>query len=209
MVSSISLEKAFLGQSNIDKDVLIKNVDLLTQFVAKYSLEPLSLTTANNHLNQPDAIGIYLDKNVELTIPKSRDQAIEQEKYFLRVSYKIEDLKKAPIGDLLITIADKINKLGIVVKGVNINFEKGYLYPFAPKWHKDFYEISVIVSWSNIDGFATRFKVGDETSIVIDGGFYDAKNYFHRSPVESDLRIIDGKDLSADSYRLFIQFFTL
>lgn len=158
-------------------------------------------------------ISVLSEKNSEFDENPDLDKARLQ----IRLRIKAKNIKEEdPLDHLLSQLSKKLFSLGYGDEGTfDIRLEKGCLSLVGNdrRWHFDgeAFKTSITVCFSSQKNWSTRvFDSKTQCGRPADHGcLYDALNVYHRAPIPSDL---EGKELNADDYRLFIrynEFFTL
>jgi hypothetical protein len=154
-------------------------------------------------------ISVFSEKNMEF----DENQALAKARAYIKLRVDAKEIEdEDPLDQLLSRLSKKIFSLGYGNEGTfDIRLEKG-LVPLESnpwKWHYDGegFKTSITVCYSNKGNWGTR--VSDSTmnsppGMPSDHGFlYDALKVYHRAPIPADL---EGKELTADDYRLFIRY---
>lgn len=141
-------------------------------------------------------------------------QTLKDTRFYIKLRVNTEDVKNVQeqdqLDNLLSHLSKKIFSLGYGEEGTfDIRLEKGYLPLEANpwKWHFDgIFKTSITVCYSNKKNWSTRVwdpTMGSDGKPADHDFLYDALNIYHRAPIPSDL---EGNELQADDYRLFIRY---
>ena len=153
-------------------------------------------------------ISVFSEKNMKL----DENQTLANARVHIRLKINAKSIQEEDSLDLLLSqLSKKILSLGYGNEGTfDIRLEKGCLALEGSSWKGHFdgniFKTSITVCYSNKENWSTHildFKQESKGRPADHGFLYDALKVFHRTPVPADL---EGKELNADDYRLFIRY---
>lgn len=230
-VQSLSLSPA-----EIPEEMVIKAIDSMISRIAPDYLELINQAPQNISNNNKNLLAFtdeerqafarntirseseYTGKTISIFSEKNGDfgQTLDKARVYVRLIISTVYLyHKNPLNDLLSEIHNKISSLGYVQKDncqrrwFDVRLERGCLALEGESWEWHFdkgYKTSVTICYSNKKNWSTRIadtKEKDNERPAEHGIFCNALNVFHRAPIPSDL---NGEELKADDYRLFIRY---